>query len=305
LNLDIVWNTWLLVIGIFCIMADYYDTLGVAKGASEQEIKTAYRRAALKWHPDRNKTSEAAGKFKEVTKAYEVLSDPKKRQMYDQYGESAFNRGGPGGFGGSQQTGNPFEGFGGFSSQGFENVDFGGFSDPFDIFEQFFGFQSPFGGRGRRQQRRDVYEITLTFEEAVHGVKKTMVVKGEEKSFQIPAGVDNNMAIRFSDFDLQVKIKPHPYFTRKGQDIYFEKDISYPLAVLGGTVDVQTIYGTIRLKIRPGTQSGTMVKLHDQGIAYPQSNRKGDEYVIYKINTPARVSGRAKELLKELDEEMK
>jgi len=285
---------------------DYYETLGVSKGASEQEIKTAYRRAALKWHPDRNKTTEANAKFKEITKAYEILSDSKKREMYDQYGESAFNRGGPGHTSAGQyDQSNPFGGFGGFSSQGFENVDFGGFSDPFDIFEQFFGFQSPFGGRrGRRRQQRDVYEITLTFEEAVNGVKKTMIVKGEEKSFQIPAGVDNNISIRFSDFDIQVKVKPHPYFTRKGQDIYFEKDISYSLAVLGGTVDVQTISGTIRLKIRPGTQSGTMVKLHDQGIPYPQSNRKGDEYVIYKINTPSRVSGRAKELLRELEGEI-
>ncbi|MFA6080971.1 MAG: DnaJ C-terminal domain-containing protein [Patescibacteria group bacterium] len=285
---------------------DYYETLGISKGASEKEIKTAYRRAALKWHPDRNKTSEAGAKFKEVTKAYEVLSDPKKREMYDQYGESAFNRGGPGNPGAGQSyESNPFGGgFGGFSSQGFENVDFGGFSDPFEIFEQFFGFQSPFSRGGRRQQRRDVYEITLTFEEAVNGVKKTMIVKGEEKSFQIPAGVDNNMTIRFSDFDLQVKVKTHPYFTRKGQDIYFEKDISYSLAVLGGVVQVPTVNGTIKLKIRPGTQSGSMVKLHDQGVPYPQSTRKGDQYVVYKINTPARVSGRAKELLKELENEM-
>ncbi len=286
-------------------MSDYYQTLGVSKGASAQEIKTAYRRQALKWHPDRNKTSEASTKFKEVTKAYEILSDSKKREMYDQYGERAFNRGGAGnpGAGYSDQS-NPFGGFGGFSSQGFENVDFGGFSDPFEIFEQFFGFQSPFSRGGRRQQRREVYEITLTFEEAVNGVKKTMVVKGEEKSFQIPAGVDNNMTIRFSDFDLQVKVKSHPYFTRKGQDIYFEKEISYSLAVIGGVVEVPTINGTIKLKIRPGTQSGTTVKLHDQGVQYPQSTRKGDQYVIYKIVTPSRVSGRAKELLKELDEEI-
>ena len=217
-----------------------------------------------------------------------------------------FNRGGPGNQGaGYADQSNPFAGgFGGFSTQGFENVDFGGFSDPFEIFEQFFGFQSPFSRGQRRQHRRDVYEITLTFEEAVNGVKKTMIVKGEEKSFQIPAGVDNNMAIRFSDFDLQVKVKPHPYFTRKGQDIYFEKDISYSLAVLGGVVEVPTINGTIKLKIRPGTQAGTTVKLHDQGIPYPQTYRKGDQYVVYKINTPSRVSSRAKELLKELEEEM-
>ncbi len=288
-------------------MANYYDTLGVSKGASEAEIKAAYRKQALRWHPDRNKSTEATGKFKEVTKAYEVLSDPKKKEMYDQYGESAFNRGGPGGSGGGGQYSqqgpfNVYTDFGG--GGGFEGVDFGGFSDPFEIFEQFFGFQSPFSRGGRRQQRRDVYEITLTFEEAVNGVKKTMIVKGEEKSFQIPAGVDDKMTIRFSDFDLQVRVKPHPYFTRKGQDIYFEKDISYSLAVLGGVVEVPTVNGTIKLKIRPGTQAGTTVKLHDQGIPYPQTYRKGDQYVIYKINTPSRVSSRAKELLKELAEEL-
>lgn len=289
-------------------MADYYETLGISKGASEQEIKTAYRRQALKWHPDRNKSTDATGKFKEVTKAYEVLSDSKKREMYDQYGESAFNRGGPGGAGGGGQYSqqgpfNVYTDFGGAGSP-FENVDFGGFSDPFEIFEQFFGFQSPFSRGGRRQRQRDVYEITLTFEEAVHGVKKTMIVKGEEKSFQIPAGVEDKMTIRFSDFDLQVRVKPHPYFKRNGQDIHFEKEISYSLAVLGGVVEIPTINGTIKLKIRPGTQSGTTVKLHDQGVPYPQSNRKGDQYVVYKIITPSHVSSRAKELLKELEEEM-
>lgn len=289
-------------------MADYYETLGISKGASEAEIKSAYRKMALKWHPDRNKSNEAVAKFKEVTKAYEVLSDPKKKEMYDQYGESAFNRGGFGGAGGGQsyQQG-PFGGV--YTNMGgegnpFGNVDFGGFTDPFEIFEQFFGFQSPFSRGGRRQQRRDVYEISLSFDEAVHGVKKTMVVKGEEKTFQIPAGVDDRMTIRFSDFDLQVRIKPHPYFTRKEQDIYFEKEISYSLAVLGGTVDIPTIKGTITLKVRPGTQSGTTVKLHDQGIPYPQSNRRGDQYVVYKVVVPSRVSGRAKELLKELAAEM-
>lgn len=288
-------------------MADYYEALGVSKNASETEIKAAYRKQALKWHPDRNKSAGANEKFKEVTKAYEVLSDSKKKEMYDQYGESAFNRGGAGGDTGQNYQQGPFGGvytnMGGEGSP-FENIDFGGFSDPFEIFEQFFGFQSPFSRGGRRQQRRDVYEITLTFEEAVNGVKKTMVVKGEEKSFQIPAGVDDKMTIRFSDFDLQVRVKPHPYFVRKGQDVYFEKEISYPLAVLGGVIEVPTINGTIKLKIRPGTQSGTTVKLHDQGVPYPQSNRKGDQYVVYKINTPARVSGRAKDLLRELKEEM-
>ena len=286
-------------------MSDYYEILGVSKGASDTEIKTAYRKQALKWHPDRNKSAGADKKFKEVNKAYEVLSDPKKKQMYDQYGESAFNRGGFGGAGGGAGQGyqqGPFNVYTNFGGEGFEGVDFGGFSDPFEIFEQFFGFQSPFSRQ--RRTRRDIYEITLTFDEAVNGVKKTMIVKGEEKSFKIPAGVDDNMRIRFSDFDLQVRVKPHPYFKRKGQDIYFEKEIPYSLAVLGGVTEVPTIKGTIKLKIRPGTQSGTTVKLHDQGIPYPQTYRKGDEYVIYKISTPSRISSRAKELLRELDKEM-
>jgi DnaJ-class molecular chaperone len=288
-------------------MADYYETLGVSKNATDQEIKTAYRRQALKWHPDRNKSAGANEKFKEVTKAFEVLSDSKKKEMYDQYGEDAFKRGGFGGAGGgdgqSYQQG-PFNVYTNFGGEGspFENIDFGGFSDPFEIFEQFFGFQSPFSRQ--RRTRREVYEITLTFEEAVNGVKKTMVVKGEEKSFKIPAGVDNNMQIRFSDFDLQVKVKPHPYFKRNGQDIHFEKEISYSLAVLGGVVEVPTIHGTIKLKVRSGTQSGTTVKLHEQGIPYPQTYRKGDQYVIYKISTPSRVSSKAKELLKELEKEL-
>lgn len=288
---------------MFC-MSNYYDVLGVAKNASDSEIKAAYRKQALKWHPDRNKSVEAADKFKEINKAYEVLSDPKKKELYDQYGESAFNRG----YGGANQ---------GYGRQGpftytytnmggegnpFENVDFGGFSDPFEIFEQFFGFQSPFSG-GRRG-RRQIYEIELSFEEAVHGTKKDTVIKGEQKTIRIPAGVDSGMHIRFSDFDLQIKVKPHPFFKREGQNIYFEKEISYPMAVLGGVVEVPTIYGSVKLKVRSGTQSGATVRLKDQGVVYPNENRKGDQYVVYKIHTPAKVSGKARKLLEDLQKEI-
>lgn len=289
-------------------MADYYDILGISKNASLDEIKAAYRRQALKWHPDRNKSPEAAEKFKEINKAYEVLSDPKKREIYDQYGESAFK---PGGFpGGGPQTYTYREGpftytytttGGGFP---FEDFEFTGFSDPFEIFEQFFGFQSPFSRGSRRQARRQVYEIELTFDEAVHGVKKEVVIKGEQKTIKIPAGVDNDMRIRFSDFDLQVKVKPHPYFKRDGQDIYLEKEISYPLAVLGGVVEAPTIDGQVKLRVRPGTPSGTTVRLRGQGVIFPNSSRRGDQYVIFKIKVPERVSGRAKKLLEELQKEL-
>src|ERR1035437_3105485 len=148
---------------------DYYQILGVSKSASADEIKKAYRKLALQFHPDKNKTKEADAKFKEVTKAYEVLSDSQKKQTYDQFGTAAFEQGGPG-------AGGPFGG--GFGQQGGQygpftytytadsgNADFGGFSDPFDIFEQFFGGASPFG----RRQHREVYSLKIDFMEAVKG----------------------------------------------------------------------------------------------------------------------------------------
>jgi len=284
---------------------DYYEILGVAKNATLDEIKAAYRKQALKWHPDRNKSPEATEKFKEINKAFEVLSDSKKRAIYDQYGEAAFERGAPSssGFTGQYYQQGPFRvytNFGGdFSDFDF---DFGGFSDPFEIFEQFFGFQSPFS-RARRQ-RREVFETTLTFDEAVKGTTKNVIIRGENKTIKIPAGVDEGTRIRFSDFDLIIHIKPHPYFTREGQDIYFEKEISYPLAVLGGIVSVPTIEGEIKLKVRPGTKEGMMVRLKGKGIVYPNSPRKGDQYVVFRIKIPERVSSKAKKLLQELEKEL-
>ncbi len=286
-------------------MVDYYEILGVPKNATDQEIKAAYRRMALKWHPDRNKSPEATEKFKEINKAFEVLSDPKKRQIYDQYGEAAFERGGVGGAssGGYYYQEGPFRVYTNFGGTNpFVDFDFEGFSDPFEIFEQFFGFQSPFSRRQRK--RRDMYEITLTFDEAVNGARKDIVVKGEKKTIQIPAGVDEGTRMRFSDFDVLLHVKPHPFFKREGQDIYFEKEISYPMAVLGGVVEVPTIKGMVKIKVKPGTQSGTKVRLKGQGIPYPQSYNKGDQYVIFKINTPSRVSSKARKLLEELEKEM-
>jgi DnaJ-class molecular chaperone len=284
-------------------MSDYYEALGVSKGATDNEIKAAYRKQALKWHPDRNKSSGAGAKFKEINKAFEVLSDPKKRELYDQYGSEAFEKGGHG-VGGQYYQQGPFHVYTNFSQGGspFEGFDFGGFSDPFEIFEQFFGFQSPYSARKRK--RRDVYEINLSFDEAVKGIEKETVIKGERKIIKIPAGVDNGTRIRFSDFDLSVSVKPHPYFKREGQDIYLEKTISYPLAALGGVIDVPTINGSVRLRVRPGTQSGTTLRLRGEGIPYPQSSRKGDQYVIFKVVVPERLSSKAKRLLEELDNEL-
>ncbi|PIY69423.1 hypothetical protein COY90_00700 [Candidatus Roizmanbacteria bacterium CG_4_10_14_0_8_um_filter_39_9] len=286
---------------------DYYELLGVTKDASDSQLKAAYRKKALEWHPDRNKAAGATEKFKEINKAYEVLSDTNKRQMYDQYGKDAFEKGGYGkaSGGGSpygHQQGGPFSYTYSSSSGGnpFEGFDMGGFSDPFDIFEQFFG-----GGQARtRAKRHEVYQMGLTFEEAVHGVEKETVIKGKQKTIKVPAGVDDNMRIRFSEFDVLVRVRPHHKFKREGQDVYVEQEISYGTAVTGGVVDVPTIDGTVQLRIRPGTQHGTTVRLRGQGIIFPQSNRKGDEYVVYKIKVPDHISSKGRKLLEELEKEL-
>jgi DnaJ-class molecular chaperone len=285
---------------------DYYEILGVPRNATLEEIKAAYRKQALKWHPDRNKSPEATERFKEINKAFEVLSDPKKRAIYDQYGEAAFERGGSAtssGFEGGFYQQGPFRvytNFGGdFSDFGF---DFEGFSDPFEIFEQFFGFRSPF--TSRRRSQREVYEVSLSFDEAVFGVEKEVFIKGENKKIKIPAGVDDGTRIRFSDFDLIVHVTSHPYFKRQGQDIYFEKEISYPKAVLGGLVSVPTIEGEVKLRVKPGTKDGAVVRLRGYGIYYPKSKERGDQYVVFKIKVPEKVSSKAKKLLEELEKEM-
>ena len=272
---------------------DYYDLLGLKKGASDSEIKAAYRKQALKWHPDRNKSPDSAVKFKEINRAYEVLSDSQKRQMYDQYGkEDAGQQQGPFSYTYSTSGGgqNPFEG-----------VDFGG-SDPFDIFEQFFGFGGASSSRSRK--RRDLYQMELSFLEAVHGVEKETVIKGKSHSIKIPAGVDDGMKIRFSDFDVLVRVRQDSHFRREGQDVYVEKKISFPLAALGGELTVETLDAPVSLRVRPGTKSGTTVRLRGHGIVYPQQAHKGDLYVIYTIDVPERISTKSKKLLEELQKEL-
>lgn len=278
--------------------ADYYSVLGVSKSASEAEIKSAYRKMAMKWHPDRNKTPEAADKFKEITKAYEVLSDPQKKQMYDQYGESAFQNGGAGQ--------NPYGGQGPFSytynwggggGNPFEGT---GFSDPFEIFEQFFGGRSPFS----QQQQKPVYQIQITFDEAVKGTEKKVKIDKKDKTIKIPAGVDDGTRMRFSDFDLLISVKPHEFFKREDQNIIYEKEITYPMAVLGGVIEVPTITGSVKLKVHSGTKNNTAVRLKGEGVVYPNTNRKGDQYVIFKVHIPQKVNSKAKKLLEELAKEL-
>lgn len=284
---------------------NYYEVLGVSKNATAQELKSAYRKLALKWHPDKNKAEDAEVKFKEINQAYEVLSDAKKKDMYDQVGHEGYTRSGgrrapggqDGGFGGQQ--------YGYYSNMGGAgqnvNFDFGGV-DPFDIFEQFFGFRGSQGGRQRAQ--RSSYQMNLTFEEAVHGVTKKTVINGKETSIKAPAGVDTGTRIRYSDFDVVIQAGQSTEFRREGQDVYIKHILSYPQAVLGDVVSVKTIDSPVKLKVKPGTQSGTMTRLRGKGVPHPNSNQKGDQYVIWTVKIPYSLSRKAKELIEELKNEI-
>lgn len=287
---------------------DYYEVLGVIKSASADEIKKAYRKLALQYHPDRNKTKEADAKFKEVTKAYEVLSDAQKRQAYDQFGAAAFEQpfgqaqGGPFGAGGPF-GGTPSGRYGPFTytySTGGAGADFGGFSDPFEIFEQFFGGASPFGSA---RVRRPVYSITIDFMEAVHGVTKKVTIDGREQTIKIPAGVGDGSRIRFGDYDVVVDVAPHPNLSREGADIVSEQEISFSQAALGTEINIKTVQGDVKLRIPSGTQPNTVFRLRGKGVPHVRGEGYGDHYVRLKVTVPKHLTHRQKELLEELDKE--
>ena len=290
---------------------DYYEILGVSKTASDAELKAAYRKQALAWHPDRHQSDKktAEAKFKEINEAYEVLSDAQKKAAYDQYGHAAFAQG----FGGQGQPGQgPFGGGGTYrqgpftysystsGGQGFDFSDFG-FSDPFEIFEQFFGGgASPFGGR--RQVRKQVYSLQIDFMEAVHGVSKEVDIDGKRKTIKIPAGVDEGMRIRFDEFDVVVGVRPSDKFKRDGNDVYVDMELSCSDAALGTVIEVPTIGETVKLRVKPGVQPGTLMRLRGQGIPDVRGGGRGDEYVRLVVTVPTHINRRQKELLEELRE---
>lgn len=283
--------------------SDYYDILGVSKNASADEIKKAYRSEALKWHPDKHSTKKEAAekRFKEINEAYQVLSDSQKRSAYNQYGHSAFSAGGAPGTGshGGFPGGSPFGG-GSWkvytSNRQAQSAGFD-FSDPFEIFEQFFGGGSPFRQTTARVQR---YGMTIDFMEAVKGVEKEVNIGGKKRKIKIPAGIDEGSSIRFGDFVLSVNIKPHKIFERNGADIYVRHEIPFSMAVLGGETKVSTVDGVVKIKVRPGTKSGTTVRLRGKGVSHLRSRGKGDEYVKILVSVSTRLSRDQKMLIKKL-----
>ncbi|MEY2538394.1 MAG: curved DNA-binding protein [Verrucomicrobiota bacterium] len=306
---------------------DYYETLGVAKTATEDEIRSAFRKLARKFHPDVAKDKKTAEeKFKQINEAYEVLSDPEKRRKYDQLGAN-WNQ--PGGFQpppgwGEQQPGGGFHRYGG--GDGGVEFEFGGtgFSD---FFEAFFGGgrgKSAFGGGfGRRPEEaergNDVEaDIMVPLEEALHGAKRTVSLrrsgsnKVETYQVKIPVGVREGQRIRLAgqgeagerggksgDLFLRVRLQRHPDFHVEGSNLIHDLKLAPWQAVLGTEVEIRTLEGTIRLKVPPGTQNGQRFRVRGRGLP-DSAGTRGDLYVVAQIDVPKKISERERELWREL-----
>ncbi|MFO0838441.1 MAG: DnaJ C-terminal domain-containing protein [Phycisphaerae bacterium] len=294
--------------------SDPYRILGVSRGASQDEIRAAYRKLAKLHHPDRNRgDKQAAERFKEVQAAYEVLGDAQRRAQYDQFGA-----GGP----------RPhFESWGGGPApSGFESV--GDFGDLSSIFEQFFS-RGPRRGSRRRGATNDVEargadleaEIEVDFESAIRGTRREVLLdsgvgRSERIEFRVPAGIRDGQRVRVrgkgnpgprgrGDLLIRVRVRPHPHFRREGLDLAIDVPIGLTEAALGTKVDVITLDETARVTIPPGTSSGSRLRLRGKGVRDPRSGEVGDLYAIVKIVVPRDLSPRALSLLRELDEELR
>lgn len=283
---------------------DFYETLGVGRTATADEIKKAYRKLAAKHHPDRNPgDKEAEGRFKEVSAAYEVLSDAAKRERYDQYGHAGVSggSGGPGGGGG----GFPGGGFTGgpqmdpeMAEELFRNV-FGGGGGSGGGFGDIFG-----GGRGPKKRKQapppDIEtEVTVPFEVACEGGSVSINVGGRGIDVKVPAGIAEGKRLRVpasatgsADVLLRVRVAPHPYFTRDGNDLLVEVPVSVFEATLGAKVDVPTLAGeTLTVRVPPGTSSGSRIRLRGKGVL------GGDQYLTIKVVAPPNLDDDAKKQL--------
>lgn len=288
---------------------DYYKTLGVAKTATQDEIKKAYRKLARKYHPDLNPNDEEAKKkFQELNEANEVLTDTEKRKKYDQYGEN-WKHGEAYGQQQRQSSGGQQNPFGGFDYSG--NYDTGEFSD---FFEQMFGSRRG-GGRQTKFRGQDSQAVlSLTLQEAYTKHAQTFTINGKNIRVTIPAGVDDGQKIRLKgqgteganggpngDLYIQINIKPDPQYQRKGNDLYKTQEIDLYSAILGGETIVDTLAGKVKIPLKAGTQNGTKVRLKGKGFpVYQKEGEFGDLYITLEAKLPTTLNDKEKELFQQL-----
>lgn len=295
---------------------DPYMLLGVSKTAGNEEIKRAFRKLARQYHPDVNKSKSAETRFKEVSEAYEILSDPEKRRTYDLFGYDGV-RGGCNGFNSSSTRD-------AFSGMRFGNTDFSFNVGKFaggqgsGIFDDV--FSDLFGGRTAKASRRQApgqdleYELSLDFFQAYHGLSAAVSVLDRRIDVHVPAGVDSGSRVRVAgqgapglrggppgDLYLSIKVRPHEYFRRDKNDIYLTVPITFGEAVLGGVVEVPGPEGRLALKIPSGTQSGTNFRFRGKGFPDLKDKRRGDFYVTVHVAVPEHVDPVSRELVAEFE----
>ena len=293
---------------------DYYKILGVEKSATQEEIKKAYRKLAIKFHPDKNpgdKKSEE--KFKEINEAYDVCGDAEKRKKYDELGENweAYQKGGFNG-GGQRQQSRKTESYSDF---------FGGGEGQFsDFFEHIFGNQGGFGGQrqsGRMQMKGEDYkaDANITLEEAFYGTNRQITLGDQTLNLKLKPGISEKQTLKMKekagpginggpkgDVYISIKISKHPKYERKGDDLYMDQPLNVFIAALGGKLSVQVIDKSVSITIPPGTDSGKTFRLKGMGMPkYSAPTERGDCYVTMTLATPKNISDHDKELIKQLE----
>jgi curved DNA-binding protein len=294
---------------------DYYAVLGLEKSASAEQIKKAYRKLALKYHPDKNQgNTNAEERFKEITEAYAVLSDPQKKQQYDQFGDTAFHQN--------------------FSQEDiFRNADLGsifrefGFGGGDDIFGQLFGSMAG-GHAGSCGQRRPrpmkgqdyLMRLTIPFRQAILGGERRVDLDRdghtEQLQVRIPPGVESGQKLRISgkggespsggpagDLMLEITVTRDARFQREGSDLFTTVKIPFSGACLGTSIDVETLEETKRIKVKAGTQNGSKIRLKDFGVPGRPGKQTGDLYAVIEVEVPKELTKEQKDLLEKLKEE--
>jgi molecular chaperone DnaJ len=279
---------------------DFYTVLGLDRGASEKEIKSAYRKLAKKYHPDLNQGNrQAEEKFKEVTEAYEILSDKEKKAQYDRFGMAMFDGGAE-----NYQYHDPGGGYGDYwrEYRSSDTMD--------DLFENIFGdiFKS------RKTPKTVNTELTISFEEAMFGCDKILQISGmNSKKIQvhIPAGIEEGQSIRINrnsdntnseigEIQIKIHIQEKPGYERKGMDLYTTQNIPFTTAALGGEARLKTLYGDVQCKIPAGTQSGSKIRLKGKGVVSMKNpSVYGDEYVTIGIQVPRHTTLKEKRILEQ------